>query len=363
MLLMTQRQTEIRNAALMAFEANEISLLNRASAAQLTTEILERIANGGRTGDESWRSIRALNEQFIGNASPIGLDAWRRIDARGAMLQRDILAVFNRLARASTTPVEVGDLVSFYPKISDSGDVSVSMDGRGGGRGDQAVINFSGTPIPIIHSEASFGWRQWQVMTKGGGLQSADSLANNLRKVAEKLEDMVINGLSSIVVGGATIYGLKTFPDRNSGTYGAFNLNGGTAANWLTAFTTTLQSLISDNSFGQATVFVNYSDWFYAGVTDYGAAYPGKIAQNMLAIPGVKEVIPCSKLAANDIIAVNNIDSGEWGSILTARGMTTIPKNRLNPEDDYTFQVQAITAPQFRSDANLRSHIAAYTRS
>lgn len=333
MLLFTNQQREIRNAALAAFDAREQAMLDAA---------------GGRL--------------MVGNASAIGLDAWRRIDQRGAMLQRDILAVFNRLARANQTPVEVGDIMSYYPKVSDSGDVSVSMDGRNRGRADQAVVNFAGTPIPILHSEAGFGWRQWQVMTKGGGLQSSDSLANNQRKVAEKMEDMAINGLSSIVVGGSTIYGLKTFPDRNSGTYGAFDLNGTTGANWVTAFKTVLASLIADNSFGQATVFVNYSDWFYAGVTDYAANYTGTIAQRILAVPGVREVIPCSKLAANDILAVNNIDSGEWGSILSAMPMTTRPKARVNPEDDYDFQVMAVAAPQFRSDANSRSHIAAYTR-
>lgn len=334
MLFFTPRQTLIRNAALAAFDARELAMAQAAGA----------------------------DLAMIGNAAPVGLDAWRRIDQRGAMIQRDVLAVFNRLARANTTPVDIADIMSFYPKVSDSGSLSVSMDGRNGGKADQAVVNFAGTPIPILHSEASFGWRQWQVMTRGGGLQSGDSLSNNQRVVAEGLEDMVINGKSSIVVGGSTIYGLKNFPDRNSGTYGAFDLNGTTGANWVTAFKTTLASLITDNSFGRATVFVNYSDWFYAGVTDYAANYTGTIAQRILAVPGVAEVIPCGKLAANDIIAVNNIDSGEWGSILSAMPMTTRPKARLNPEDDYNFQVMAVASPQFRSDANLRSHVAAYTR-
>lgn len=300
---------------------------------------------------------------LIGNAAPIGLDAWRRIDARASRLQRDELAVYNRLARANSVPVDLGDLVSFYPKVSDSGSAQVSMDGRAMGKADAATVFFSGTPVPIIHSEAGFGWRQWQVMMKGGGLGAADSLANNQRIVVEKLEDMAINGLASIVVGGNTIYGLKTFPDRNSGTYGAFNLNGGTGANWMTAFTTVVNALVADNSFGQATIFVNYADWMYAGQTDYAANYPKTILQRMLEVPGVGEIVPCSKLLANDVIAVNNIDSGEWGSILTGMPVTTRPKARVNEQDDYNFSVMAATAPQFRSDANSRSHIAAYTRS
>lgn len=300
---------------------------------------------------------------MIGNAAPIGLDAWRRIDERSARLQRDMLMVYARLARGNSIPVSLGDLVNFYPKIGDSGSAGVSMDGRAVGKADQAAVTFAGTPVPIIHSEAAFGWRQWQVLSKGGGFGATDSIANNQRIVLEKLEDMAINGLSSIVVGGATIYGLKTFPDRISGTYGAFNLNGGTGANWATAFTATINGLVGDNSFGRATVFVNYTDWMYAGQTDFASNYPKTILQRMLEMPGVGEIIPCSKLAANDVIAVNNVDSGEWGSILTAMPLTTRPKARVNEQDDYAFSVMAATAPQFRSDANSRSHIAAYTRS
>jgi hypothetical protein len=42
--------------------------------------------------------------------------------------------------------------------------------------------------------------------------------------------------------------------------------------------------------------------------------------------------------------------------------MTTRPKFRANDMDDYNFSVMAMAVPQFRSDANSRSHIAAYTR-
>lgn len=325
----------------------------------------QRLAhNAPREAFDRQQAIIAANAggSMMGNAAPIGIDAWRRIDSRGATLQRTVMAVFNRLAAANSTPVDFGDLVSYYPKIGDSGAARVSMDGRQIGRADQATVTFSGTPVPIIHDEVTFGARQWAVLAKGGGMSAADSLANSQRMVVEKLEDIVINGLSSIVVGGATIYGLKNFPDRNSGTYGAFNLNGGTGANWQTAFSTTLTSLVTDRSFGQATVFLNYADWNFAAQTDYAANYPGTILQRMQAMAGVREIIPCGALTANDIIAVNNVDTGEWGSILTGMPLTTRPKFRANDMDDYSFAVMAMAAPQFRSDASSRSHIAAYTR-
>ncbi len=303
--------------------------------------------------------------ELIGNAAPVGLDAWRRIDQRGQLLQRDILAVYNRLARANTTPVDIGELMSFYPKISDSGKLSVSMDGRMPGSADAPVVTFDGTPVPVFTSPASWGFRQNAVMMRGGGLGVADMVAGPQRVVLEALEDMAINGRASTNVAGKTIYGLLTFPDRTEvPAYGAFNLNGGTGANWLTAFSSLILGLVGDNSFGQATVFCNYGDWTYAGLTDYSTAYgSGKIAQNMLSISSVREVIPCSKVPPNRLIAINNVDSGEWGSVLSAMAPTVLPKARQNPYDEYGMWAMAATATQFRSDFNGRSHIATVTRS
>src|SRR6218665_2477880 len=104
-----------------------------------------------------------FGDGITGNAAQIPLEAWRRIDARGAVIQRDILAVFNRLAAASSTAVSMGDIMSYFPKISDSGEVHVSMDGRSEGKADQAIVKYEGTPIPIIDSFARFGWRQMEV--------------------------------------------------------------------------------------------------------------------------------------------------------------------------------------------------------
>jgi hypothetical protein len=309
-------------------------------------------------------TIPAEGEGLIGNAAPVGLDAWRRIDERGQMLQRDILAVYNRLARANTTPVNIGDLMSFYPKVSDSGKLQVSMDGRMAGLADQPVVTFDGTPVPVFTSAATWGFRQNAVMMRGGGLSAADMVAGPQRVVLEALEDMAINGRASTNVAGKTIFGLLNFPDRTEASaYGAFNLNGGTGANWQKAFADLITALVGDNSFGRATIFCNYADWTYAGLTDYAANYPGTIAQRMLSIQNVAEVIPCGKVPANRLIAVNNIDSGEWGSVLSAMGPTVLPKSRQNPYDDYGMWALAASATQFRSDFNGRSHIATITRS
>lgn len=318
-----------------------------------TKEQIETILNSRRAfNGRMTQMAQAINGQqaFEGNALAIPLDAWRRIDSRAQVLARTRLVIFNRLAAANTIPVSIADLVNYYPQISDSGEVAVTMDGRNSAKADQAVMKFVGTPLPIFTSTARFGWRQMEVMRKGGGASlDITTISNNLRKMAEKMEDMVLNGLPSVVVGSDTIYGLRTLPQRNTFTHG-FTLATATGAQWLTAFKQAIAAAMGDNQYGQITLFVNQGDYTAADTTDYAANYSGTILQRLLAISQIKEIVPAASVPANEILGVVDLDAGQWGGIMTAMPITTRPKTRLEPEDDYLFGVIAAAAPQFRSD-------------
>lgn len=322
---------------------------------QLAVNAARRAFNEHQTAMASRLAVNGSSLE--GNASPVPIDAWRRIDSRAIVIQRDVLAVFNRLAAANSTPVGMGDLVSYYPQISDSGEVTVTMDGRQAGRSDQANVKYDGTPVPIIASEARFGWRQMEVVRKGGGALDTVTIENHQRRVAEKLEDMVLNGESSVVVNGATVYGLRNHPQRNTGNH-TFTLNAATGANWLTAFSGLINLCIGDNAFGKITVFVNYGDWVYASINEFTAGYPKTILQRLREIEQIADIVPASKVPASNLIGVAGLETGGWGSILNGMPMVTRPKARANSEDDYVFSVMAAAVPQFRQDFNGQMPIA-----
>lgn len=299
-------------------------------------------------------------EGMVGNAAPIGKDSWMRIDTEAATIQRDELVVFNRLAAAKTVPVAVADLVSFYPKISSSGSANFSLDGRRKGKGDQALVQYAGTPVPVIDDEASFGWRQMEMLRRGGGMIETESINNSLRVVAESIEDMTINGKSAITVDGNTIYGLRNFPGRNTGTHG-LTLASATGAQWLTAMLATLNLLIGDNAYGRVTFFMNYGDWLAISVNEFTAGYPKTILQRLLEIQQIVEFVPSTRIPANEMAGVAGLASGKWGKILSAMPITTRPKIRQNPEDEYVFTAMAMVAPQFVTDYDGRSQICHVT--
>lgn len=303
----------------------------------------------------------ALDELFV-HAAPIPLDAWRRVDAEAVRIQRDELVVFNSLAAASSQPVGIADLVSYFPKVSDSGGVHLSMDGRSQGSSDQAQIAYEGTPVPILNADpVRFGWRQMAGMNKGGGTLEQDSIFNAQRKVAEMMEDIALNGAPSIKMAGATPYGLRTFPQRKTGTHGLV-LNGATGQEWLDAIKALIELNHSQKAYGRVTIYVNFSDWFYASNTEFAAGYPKTIAQRVREIEQVEAIVTSTRIPADELIGVASLSSRQWGKVLNAMPMTTRPKARHNPEDDYVFGVMAATAVQFRSDWDGNSQIAHMTR-
>jgi uncharacterized linocin/CFP29 family protein len=309
-----------------------------------------------RSGFNRRQIALAANSASVleGNALAVPLDAWRRIDSRAQTLARSRLQVFNRLAQANTTPVSIADLVNYYPQVSDSGEINVSMDGRSQAKGDAPNVKYVGTPVPVFTGTARFGWRQMEVLRKGGGMLDVTAIANKQRKMAEKMEDMVLNGLTSVNVGGDTIYGLRNLPSRNTYSH-TYTLATATGAQWLDAVKKAIAAALGDNNFGQLTLFVNQGDYTAADTTDYAANYSGTILQRLLAINQIKEIIPASSVPANEILGIADLDAGEWGGILSAMPLTTRPKTRQEPEDDYIFSVIAAAAPQLRSDYNGQS--------
>lgn len=323
---------------------------------RFTKEQQDFILANRRQFNASQTAMAALHTNgMIGNAVTLPKDVWGQWQREGLEVQRSTLAVFNDLAATVSTPMPIGKLVHHFQTISDSGNVNVSLDGRSKGRTDKPVFAYHGTPLPITDSPFSYGWREVEAaLTEGFQLDSAGRY-NSMRRVAEKLESIALDGDASIVVGGATLYGLRTQPKRNTRSTGQ-TLNGATGAQWLSEVTATLKLLHADNFKVPATIYVNWDDWFYATSTEFTAGYPKTIAQRVLELGGVREIIPADSVAANELIAL--VKDRRVVQVLNGMPMTTRAQFRANPEDDYNFVTMAATAVETKFDAEDNCGIA-----
>lgn len=292
---------------------------------------------------------------MVGNALPLPKDVWGMWDREGIDVQRSTLAVFNDLAAATSSPMPIGKLVHHFQTISDSGTVNVSLDGRSKDRTDQPVFAYHGTPLPIIDSVFSYGWRQVEAARSEGFQLDAAARMNAMYKVAEKLESIALDGDTTVVVGGDTLYGLRTHPKRNTRTTGQA-LNGATGAQWLADVIATLKLLHADNFKVPATLYLNFGDWFYAQNTEFAAGYPKTIAQRVMESGGIASVVTSDKVTAGQIIAV--VKDRRVVQVLNGMPMTTRAQFRANPEDDYNFVTMAASSVEVKFDAEDNCGIA-----
>lgn len=287
---------------------------------------------------------------MVGNALPIPKDVWGEWDREAVEVQRTTLAVFNDLAGPLAAPMPIGKLVHFFQTVSDSGNVNISLDGRSKANKDKPVFDYHGTPVPIIDSTFGYGWREVAAAQSEGFSLDAAARANSQRRVAEKLELLALDGDANIKVGTATLYGLRTHPERNTRNTGV-TLNGATGPQWVTEVTATLKKLHENNFRVPATLYMNWDDWFYASNTDYSTQYPNKtIAQRVMEIAGVEAVVPANSVLADEIIAV--VKRKDVLQVLSAMPMNTRAQFRANPEDDYEFVVMAAAALEIKFDAD-----------
>lgn len=293
---------------------------------------------------------------MVGNALPLPRDVWGEWDRDGLEVQRDVLAVFNDLAASVAMPIPIGKLVHHFQTISESGEVNVSIDGRSKAKPDKPQFDYHGTPLPIIDSTYSFGWREVAAaQTEGFNLDPA-ARNNANRRVAERLEVQTLDGDASIVVGGSQLYGLRNHPNRNTRATGV-TLNGATGPQWVAEVTATLQLLHGDNFRVDATIYMNWDDWFYASNTDYSTQYPNKtILQRIQEIAGVGMIVPASRVNANEMMAV--VKRREVVQVLNGMPMTTRAQFRANPEDDYDFVTMVAASLEIKFDAEGQCGIA-----
>lgn len=296
-----------------------------------------------------------LGNAAVGNALPLSRDVWGLWDEDGIAIQRQTLRVFDDLSAASSTPMPIGKLVKYFKTISDSGAAQISLDGRPQLRVDKPVVDYHGTPLPIISEGFSFGWREVAAAASEGMTLDDDARANSQYKVAEKLEDVVINGDASIVVGGDACYGLRTHPKRNTRSTGV-TLNSATGPQWIAEIVATLKLLHAKNFKVPATIYVNWDDWFYATNTEFTTGYAKTVAQRVLEMEGVSSIIPAEKIPANEIIAM--VRDRRVFSVLNGMPMNTQAQFRANPTDEYNFVTMAAASLEIKFDAEDQCGIA-----
>lgn len=152
--------------------------------------------------------------QLQTNASLLTYDQWKDIDRTVTDVAKMRLSAAADLLALGTRPLGLGAVISQWQGGNRMDPAKITMDPRTLFDRDRVDYATYQVPIPFIGKEFYLTIRE---LAMAGSLQTDNAMGAAVA-VNEAIEDMVINGASNIVVGGAPVYGYRTHPNRITDT-------------------------------------------------------------------------------------------------------------------------------------------------
>jgi len=236
--------------------------------------------------------------------STLRRDVWEKLDDTLLEVARPRLTgiadlIDNNLADDS---FGIGDMVSTYEKVSEMTEASVSMDGATPAQKDILTFSEASVPIPVFRKDFQLNQRQIVASQKRGSGLTPISQKKATESVADRMEDMVFNGVANLSVEGNQIYGYTNFPQRN--TFSILTPWGGGSSDPLGDVEAMLQKARDDNFYGPFILYVSDDNWTFID-GDYSTVKGSKtFLERFLAYSGIVEVRSSKNLPDGNLVLV-----------------------------------------------------------
>lgn len=285
-------------------------------------------------------------------------DEWKYFDRTVQQVARERLPSVTDLINRGLTmdlPNAMGVMSIEWERVkSDLLDAEVTMSGLPEATKDRQEFETISMPVPIFHKEFYYNLRHLAAARRNGRMPEVSHAEVATRKVAERIETVLFHGLQ---VGGQTIYGLMTEPNRNIGSV---------TTSWLTA---TGEQIIADilrmidvamapnNNFeGPYNLYVPTQIANRFG-NDYKANSDKTILSRIMEIKGIQAVIPTSRLTDSNVLLVQTTSD----VIQMVDGLQpTMVEWESHGGFQHNFKLFAIMVPRVRSDGFQQSGIVQF---
>ena len=295
--------------------------------------------------------------QLTANNATLRYQEWQQIDQAviaAAMLR--LIGVADLYSRNLVYRVSngLGTTVLVTETMSDTEQAQVSMDGATRGRRDRPEFGVGYLPLPIAHKDFQIDIRTLNASRNRG--QALDTLQaeNAGRKVAEKIESILFNGLSSYNFGGGTLYGYTDYPYRNTQalTY-AWDNASATGATMLTDVLAMTQKSVNARHYGPWVLYIPAKYQTVIG-NDFKQYSDKSIRERLLEVSGLTDIKVADFLTGDNIMLVEM-------STDTVRAVEGLQIQTLEWASEggmiLNYKVMAIIVPQLRADIEGRCGI------
>lgn len=185
--------------------------------------------------------------------SQLRKDEWKRIDDALKRVSTQTRVLVQDLINAGlTVPLDLGVLRFEWEDVDDTGDAELDMSATEGGAEDLPDFGLNGVPLPIAHKSFRINARKLRASRNRGEPLDTTAATQSTRAVNEKLEDILVNGVTGLTVDGSGIDGYTTHSDRGQVT-GNATWDAASADNMIDDIMSTIENL-EDQNRGRAPV-------------------------------------------------------------------------------------------------------------
>lgn len=306
----------------------------------------------------------AGGERPVANAT-LRYDEWKEFDSalvQAAKLRLKAIAAIQSRGLVYNIGGGWGKTVLATEKSSELGDAEINMDGITRGKNDRVDFGIDYLPLPIVHKGFQINARVLAESRTGATPLDTIQVTEATFKVAEKLEDMLLNGASSYAYGGGTIYGFLDFPQRETYSFpnGHWNdmvnepsSDGSVGEQILQDVLAMIQKSMDVQHYGPWVLFIP-SAYETVLSRDYTSTYAKSIRARLLETGGLEDIVTCDKLTADRVVLAQM--TPDVVRLVTAMPLTNI-EWQVEGNMVTKFKVMAIMVPQVRADANNKSGI------
>lgn len=308
-----------------------------------------------------------MNIQALRTNATLRKDEWEQLDMTVVTVARERLAAAADLISRGlvfNVPNGLGTTVVQHETQSDMIAAEVTMDGVTRSQNDRVTFNLVSTPLPVIHRDFQISARVLASSRRNGTPLDTTQVAEASRQVSEKIEDLVINGLSvrdTLGFGSstATLFGYTTRTNRNTVTLSVnWDASAKTGEDILADLIAMIAAAHADLMFGPYVLYVPAAYWTQLQ-DDFKTNSDRTILERLRAVAGIEDIKPLDKLAANNVLlvqmSITNVD------LVIGEQPTTIQWETQGGMVMF-FKVMAIMVPRIKLDHNNRSgvvHLAA----
>jgi uncharacterized linocin/CFP29 family protein len=284
-------------------------------------------------------------------------DEWKAFDSRIVDTAREkLIVVGDLISRGLTYRLKnaLGVMQLDWDVITDIDAAEVTMSGLPQAAKDTYDYSTVSMPIPIIHKEFQLNLRTVEAARRNGRALDTTHAEMATRKVAEKVESIVFNGVT-VAANNGTIYGLKNHANRNTGSVTAAVATA-TGEQIVADVNRAMGISISDNMEGPWILYWPRVSWTRLG-EDFKANSDKTIMSRLMELPGLLKIIPTSQLTVGFLLVQA---SSETVQIIDGMQPTMVEWESKGGFE-LNFKVMSIMLPRVRADAVGQSGIVHFT--